>query len=188
MMNQLIASTLLSAIVLAVVYLFLRVMSLEEQVKTMNTKQVPVPELDALWQMTQEQQIQQVMPDMLPPGAMDLAYDTAPQQYGPSRPCANELQSIEEIEAETMDQKCSGEVCKLTESLAASPPLPTPSSVEASPPKPVRGLPSNIPCERSEDEDDGAGLAEGSEEDDMSEDEAGASDEEDEREKEKEEL
>lgn len=105
-MNQLIASTFLSAIVLAVVYLFLRVVSLEQQIKSLRAR-APAPELaDAILKISQE--AGEVEEEMMNIGMAPCEL-TAPHfkmdngLYGPSSLCQNETHPIASPEEQTFD-------------------------------------------------------------------------------------
>lgn len=114
MKGPLVTSTVISAVVLAIVYLFLRVLSLDKQVKSLRKRvnveaargaQQAGDEADVLWRKMEELDPQPPAQEEVPQAETDVLLGA---MYGPTVTCANEQCfvpiAVEEDEEDGIDE------------------------------------------------------------------------------------
>ena len=148
-MNQLLASTFLSAVILAVVYLFMRVLSLDQQVRALKARAAPTPapatgDIEAM--------LAQLAPPPSEPVIEDLAEADEAGVYGPSVECANASDArhcFRRIDIEEEDDE-DEDIPPVSSFEEVSEPSPSPEShVVFEPPvdAPLGDAPPNPPVE-----------------------------------------
>ena len=66
-MNQFLASAILAAVVLAIVYLFMRLMNMEKEIKSLRNRAPPIDLAQAVWGMASESPDAEMQPFMFDP-------------------------------------------------------------------------------------------------------------------------
>ena len=120
-MNQFLASAILAAVVLALVYVFMRVMRIEKDVKELRNRAPPMDLAQAVWGMASE-----------PPPSTEMHFvppQVPPEMFAPSLPASNEALIEEELleEEEELIEAAPPEVASALDPSKANPSTTTPT-------------------------------------------------------------